>query len=111
MTVFGLSELQASAAVLVCVIVLLILTGQLVPRRTMRDRLDDRNRHIEALERESRTWQRAYENLLISRHMADAHVGELMEVARATTQVLSSLPSVEPEALKIEVSPDATAAP
>lgn len=109
MTIFGLPELQSSAAVLLGIVVLLILTGQLVPRRTMRDRIEDRNERISALQRQSDMWQRAYENAMASRHLADNHVGELMEVARTTTHVLNSLPSAEPAVLEIEVNrPDGT---
>jgi hypothetical protein len=104
MTLFGFSALQTSAGVLLALVIVLILTGRLVSRRQMLDRLSDRDVQIRALQRQSDMWQHAYETAMAAQRQTDSHVGVLMEAARTTTHVLNALPSIT----QFEADPDAT---
>jgi hypothetical protein len=94
MTLFGLPAFQVSAGVLIFLIVLLVLTGRLVPRRQLEDLREDRDARVEAAEHMAAIWQQAYEAAVQSRRASDAHVGQLMETAIVTKDVLQSLPGV-----------------
>lgn len=75
--------------------VVLILTGRLVPRRTLLDVQRDRDR-----------WREAYLTTEQSRRLEAVHTGELLEAAHTTAHVLRALPVVT----RTEADPDATVA-
>jgi len=77
----GVSPLQVGAGGLVVIIVLLILTGRLVPRQTLRDTQADRD-----------YWRQAWQTSEESRRAQDAQFSELLELAHTTEQILRSLP-------------------
>lgn len=92
MTLFGLPEFQISAGVLLALVVLMVLTGRLVPRRQLEDLREDRDARLEAAERQIRTWMAAYDAAVQSRRTAEEHVTELMEAARAAQDIIRALP-------------------
>lgn len=94
MTLFGLPEFQISAGVLIALVVVLVLTGRLVPRRQLEDLREDRDARVSAAERQAAIWQQAYEAAVQSRRASDVHVGQLMETAIVTKDVLQSLPGI-----------------
>jgi hypothetical protein len=97
MTLFGLPDVfQVSAGALVAIIVVLVLTGRLVPRRTVDDLRADRDARILAAKEQTELWKHAYELAVQSRRSADSHVDELMEAARAAVQVIEVLPNLSP---------------
>lgn len=80
----GLPLGTLTPAGLLAVVVLLIAVGRLVPRRTMEDVIHDRNE-----------WRAAHRVSEQARQELAEQVGELLEHARTTNKVLSSLPRVE----------------
>lgn len=95
MSVFDLAGLQISAGVLVFIVVVLVLTGQLVPRRQLEDLREDREMRVAALERQAQIWQGAYESAVLSRRTSDVHVTQLMETARVAKDMLQAIPSMQ----------------
>jgi hypothetical protein len=97
--VFGVNPLDAGAAALLTLVVLLILTGRLIPRRTHEDALADRD-----------NWRSAYLESEKARQAEHEQTGELLEMARLGGTILTALP--QPElADGEEVSGDARMAP
>lgn len=92
MTLFGLPEFQISAGVLIALVVVLVLTGRLVPRRQLQDLREDRDARVAAAEKQALIWQGAYEAAVASRRTSDGHVSQLMETALVTKDVLQALP-------------------
>lgn len=92
MTLFGLPELQFGAGALVALVVFLILTGRLVPRRQLEDLREDRDARLAAAERQVQTWQAAYEAAVMGRKTAQDHVSQLMEAALTAQDVIRALP-------------------
>lgn len=91
---FDLPTLQISAGALVFLVVVLILTGRLVPRRELDDLREDRDARVEAAERQAQIWQSAYAAAVQSRRTSEGHVSQLMETARVTKDVLEALPTL-----------------
>ncbi|MDX5563780.1 hypothetical protein PYK79_10995 [Streptomyces sp. ID05-04B] len=79
--VFGVNPGDASAVALLVLVVLLILTGKLVPRRTHEDALADRER-----------WRQAYLESEKARQSEHEQTGELLEMARLGGHILTALP-------------------
>jgi len=77
----GLSAAQLGPTGLLAVLVLLILVGRLVPRRTMEDILHDRDE-----------WRAAHKISEDARAEGQKQVDELLEHARTTDQFIRSLP-------------------
>jgi hypothetical protein len=100
MTMFGLPEFQISAGVVVFIVVIMVLTGRLVPKRQLDDLREDRDARVAAAEHRAELFQAAYEAAVQSRRAADTHVTQLMETAIVTKDVLKSvIPAAElPEA-------------
>lgn len=90
--IFDVPILQVSAAALVGVVCMLILTGRLVTRKAQEDLLKDKDKQIEAANKETAFWRKAWETEQRARKIESGHVGQLLEVAHTTTQVLSALP-------------------
>lgn len=77
----GLTVIPVSAGALVAIVVVLVLTGNLVPRRTLMDARAETERWM-------RAWQLEHEAR--QRYLEHAEAG--LEAARTTTAVLQALP-------------------
>lgn len=75
-----LSLAVLSSSALLGLTVLLLLTGRIVPRSTLRDRID-----------ESERWRSAYEAEREARSLSDAHTVELLEVAKTTQAIILAI--------------------
>jgi hypothetical protein len=62
-----------------------ILTGHLLPKAGVDERLADKDRQIE-------TWKTAYERALDVQDIQRKHINELLEATRTTTHVIQALP-------------------
>ncbi|MFJ3141747.1 hypothetical protein ACIPJM_04750 [Streptomyces halstedii] len=78
---FGIDIAQGGAVALLAVVVIMVLTGRLVPRRTYNDLLEERN-----------TWRSAHAVSEEARHLERNQVGELLELSRTADRVLTALP-------------------
>lgn len=78
---FGINPVQGGAAALLALVILLILTGRLVPRRTLDDARADRD-----------YWRQAHAEEAKARQAERELTNELIEVARTADHVLTSLP-------------------
>jgi hypothetical protein len=67
------------------VVVILILTGRLIPKTGVDERLADKDKQIT-------TWQKAYEGALAVQEVQRAHITELLDATRTTTHVIQALP-------------------
>lgn len=76
----GIPISDLSLPTLIGVAVLLILTGQIVPRRTLRDKSDEATR-----------WQKAYEAEREARLTSVAQTTELLEVAKTTHALITAV--------------------
>lgn len=83
--VFGINPGDAGAAALLVLVVLFILTGRLVPRRTHEDILADRD-----------NWRQAYLQSEAARQVEHEQTGELLEMARVGNTILGALPQPKP---------------
>lgn len=90
----GFSVWQASAGGLLALVILLILTGRLVPYQMLRD-----------ARAEAERWRKAYELERDARQRLAEHAEAGIEAARTTTAVLRALPVVA----AAEGDPDASA--
>jgi hypothetical protein len=79
--VFGVNPTDAGAVALLVVVVLLILTGRLIPRRTHEDALADRD-----------NWRQAYLQSEAARQVEHEQTGELLEMARISEHIITALP-------------------
>lgn len=79
--IFGINPSDAGAAALLTLVVLLILTGKLVPRRTHEDLLADRD-----------TWRQAFLESEAARKVEHEQVEELLELAKLGGHILTALP-------------------
>ncbi|CUW31799.1 hypothetical protein [Streptomyces reticuli] len=79
--VFGITASDAGLGALLTLVVLLILTGRLVPRRTHEDALADRD-----------NWRAAYLESEAARKVEHEHVAELLEMAKIGGHILTALP-------------------
>lgn len=71
---------------LLAVVVIMILTGRLLPRTPVDERLADKDRQIE-------TWKAAYDRALEVQDVQREHISELLEATRTTTRVVQALPA------------------
>lgn len=78
----GLGMIQGGAVGLVALIVLMVLRGHLVPRRTYEDMREERD-----------TWRAAHTVSEEARHVAQEQAGELLELSRTAIPLLRALPS------------------
>ncbi|MFJ4617435.1 hypothetical protein [Streptomyces sp. NPDC088812] len=109
----GFRPTDLGAVALVGLVVLLILRGQLVPRRQLEDLRADKDRQIDDIRAERDTWRQAHTVSEEARHEAQDQAGELLEMSRTTGYFFNALP--QPPRSR-EVSADAgmdqqTAAP
>jgi hypothetical protein len=78
---FGINPSDAGLGALLTLVILLILTGRLVPRRTHEDALADRN-----------NWRNAFLESEKARKVEHEHVEELLEMAKLGEHILTALP-------------------
>jgi hypothetical protein len=78
---FGVNPTDAGAVALLTLVVLFILTGRLVPRKTHEDALTDRD-----------NWRQAYLESEAARKVEHEQTGELLEMARLGGHILTALP-------------------
>ncbi|MGW0578595.1 hypothetical protein ACWD25_22100 [Streptomyces sp. NPDC002920] len=79
--IFGINPGDAGAAALLVLVVLLILTGRLIPRRTHEDVIADRD-----------NWRTAFMESEAVRQRESQQVEELLEMAKLGGHILNSLP-------------------
>jgi hypothetical protein len=79
--VFGVNPGDAGAVTLLVVVVLLVLTGRLVPRKTHEDALADRD-----------NWRQAFLESEAARKVEHEQTGELLEMAKLGGHILTALP-------------------
>lgn len=78
---FGLSPADLGVSGLLVLVVLLILTGRLVPRATLQDMREERD-----------TWRAAHTESEAARQAEREQVTELLELSRTAGHVLTALP-------------------
>lgn len=79
--IFGVAPTDAGAVALLTLVVLFILTGRLIPRRTHEDVIADRDK-----------WQQAYFESEKARGLEHEQTGELLQMARLGGDLLTALP-------------------
>lgn len=70
---------------LLAVVVIMILTGRLVPRSALDDLRADKNSQIE-------TWKTAYEKSVSAQDVQREQIAALLDASRVTTHVIQALP-------------------
>jgi hypothetical protein len=76
----GISLIGLTPPGLLLVVVIMVLTGRLIPRRIYLDKA-----------KEADQWHQAYEAMKIARDASDAQTSELLEVAKASRQFLEGV--------------------
>lgn len=76
----GISVASLTPPTLLCVVVLMILLGRLVPRTTLKDKAA-----------ESERWRLAYEAEREARATSDAQTAELLELAKTTHNIIAAM--------------------
>lgn len=95
--VLGFTPTDMGLSGLLALVVLLILTGRLVPRSTLQDVRDERD-----------TWRAAHMESEAARQAEREQVTELLELSRTAGHVLTSLPkSGEVADAELAEAPDA----
>ncbi|MFF0777105.1 hypothetical protein [Streptomyces sp. NPDC003720] len=79
--VFGATASDAGLGALLTLVVLFILTGRLIPRRTHEDALSDRD-----------NWRSAFMESEAARKVEHEQVEELLELAKLGGHILTALP-------------------
>lgn len=79
--IFGFNPTDAGAVALLTLVVLFILTGRLVPRKTHEDTLADRD-----------NWRQAFLESEALRKVEHDQTGELLEMAKLGGNLLAALP-------------------
>lgn len=79
--IFGVAPTDAGAVALLTLVVLFILTGRLIPRRTHEDLLAERD-----------NWRAAFLESEAARKVEHEQTGELLEMAKLGGHVLAALP-------------------
>lgn len=83
---------QGGAVAILAIVVLLVLMGRIVPRRTLDDLRADRDARIREIAAERDTWRAAHGVSEEARHDAQGQVRELLELSRTAGHVLGALP-------------------
>ncbi|MEU0160247.1 hypothetical protein ABZ154_15735 [Streptomyces sp. NPDC006261] len=81
---FGVNVAEGGAVALLAIVVLMVLTGRLVPRRTFDDMKEDRN-----------DWRTAHSKSEVARVEAIRQTSELIELSRTGVHLLNALPRGE----------------
>lgn len=82
--IFGINPVQGGATALLCVVVLFVLTGRLVPRNYLEDARADRD-----------YWRAAHTAEVSARQAERDLTNELLEVAHTADHVLAALPRAD----------------
>jgi hypothetical protein len=77
----GINPVQGGATVLLALVVLWVLSGRLIPRRTHEDALSDRD-----------NWRTAFLESEAARRVEHEQVEELLEMAKLGGHILTALP-------------------
>jgi hypothetical protein len=93
--IFGVDPIQGGAAGLLALVILLILTGRLIPRRTHEDVIADRD-----------NWRSAFLQSEAARRVEHDQTEELLEMAKLSGHILTALPHPG-KAAEEEVTADA----
>lgn len=88
----GFRPTDIGAVALVGLIVLLVLRGQLVPRRQLEDLRADKDQQIEDLRKERDTWREAHTVSEEARRDALDQNDELLEMSRTAGAFMTALP-------------------
>ncbi|MEU9149225.1 hypothetical protein AB0D59_01395 [Streptomyces sp. NPDC048417] len=88
----GFAPVDLGAAALVGLIVLLVLRGQLVPRRQLEDLRADKDQQIEDLRAERDLWREAHAVSEEARRESQDQAGELLELSRTSAYFFAALP-------------------
>ncbi|MDT0477414.1 hypothetical protein RM863_35360 [Streptomyces sp. DSM 41014] len=88
----GFAPVEIGAGALVAVIVLMILRGQLVPRRQVDDLLAVKDAQISELTTERDTWRQAHGVSEEARRESQDQSGELLELSRTAGYFFNALP-------------------
>jgi len=99
----GISALQASAGAMLCLAIVLILTGKLIWHKQLHDVRKDCDKRVEQAEREAIRWRSAYEYSEEARRIDARHAEHLLDLGYASNRIISALPIAPKE------SPDAPA--
>lgn len=70
---------------LLAVVVILVLTGRLVPKSTVDELRTDKDKQIEI-------WKTAYETSVTTQEVQRGHITALLEANRAATNVIRAIP-------------------
>lgn len=70
---------------LLAVVVILVLTGRLVPKSTVDELRTDKDKQIEI-------WKTAYETSMSAQEIQRGHITALLEANRTTTHVIQAIP-------------------
>jgi hypothetical protein len=84
---------QGGAIGLVVLVVLLVLTGKLVPRSVVIDIRRDRDDRVAEAKAETRIWREAFELARRSNEALIPYMHQLIEVGHTTNSVLQALPA------------------
>ncbi|MFJ1648030.1 hypothetical protein [Streptomyces sp. NPDC088258] len=96
----GIDIAQGGAVALLAIVVLMVLTGRLVPRRTYDDLKEERN-----------TWRAAHTTSEEARRLERDQTQELLELSRTADRVLTALPRSAREEVTADDPVDRTTAP
>lgn len=105
----GFNVAQGGATAVLGLVVLLILVGRLVPRRTVDDMRADYQARIDQLTAERDTWRAAHQVSEEARHEEHQQNRDMLELARTSVHVLRSLPSTAGEVADAPLVEDAAA--
>lgn len=99
----GISALQTSAGALVCLVVVLVLTGRLVWHGQLKNVREDCDKRVLQSNAEAARWRNAYEYSEEARRIDAQHAEHLLELGYASNRIISALPIAPKE------DPDASA--
>jgi hypothetical protein len=89
----GIGLVQGGAAAVLVLVALMVFTGRLVPRSVLEDVRRDRDARLAELITERDAWKAAHAVSEETRHIDQASIRELLEVARTTEHVMRALPN------------------
>lgn len=87
----GAVLVQGSAAGALIFVVLAIVTGRLVPRRSLEDVREDRDKRLGEANARGDEWRAAYQAENARNDLQGKHIEQLLEMSRTTNALLESL--------------------
>lgn len=100
----GINVVQGGAGAIVALVVVMILTGRLVPRRVLEDERAGADARRQELVRERDTWRDTALTEASARRAAQDQVGELLELSRTAGHLMAAI--AHPPATRREVAAD-----